>query len=82
MPFSGFPRDGIRFFRELERRVASLEKKGFEVASMETLEHQGLGLMFPEFPKGLQAGPKLGKWIVDQPALAAPVILWIEEQLA
>src|SRR5438128_2027483 len=46
------------------------------------LKMKGVGIMFPKVPAAVRSGPKLAKWIVQQSALAAPVITWLEGRLS
>lgn len=45
------------------------------------LKMRGLGISFPKTPKGVRHSPKLVKWIAEQSAHAAPLIVWLEERL-
>lgn len=46
------------------------------------LKHKGLGITFPKIPAGVRNSPKLSGWIVEQSAVVAPLVKWVEEKLA
>ncbi len=46
------------------------------------LKQKGLGFSFPAIPKPMRHSPKLPKWIIEQSALVAPVVLWLEDKLS
>jgi uncharacterized protein (TIGR02453 family) len=49
---------------------------------VELLRHKGCVLGFPPIPKGLIHKPSFSGWVVEQAIRAAPVVRWVEKQVA
>ena len=47
----------------------------------ELLKRKGLGFSFPKFPANVRYTPKFAKWLVEQSAIVAPTVVWLESKL-
>ena len=45
------------------------------------LKHKGLGISFPKTPASVRRSRKLKDWMLEQSAVVAPLVMWLEERL-